>query len=162
MAPSKTTTSKTGVKRTLVASNKKAFHDYHVLETFKAGIVLTGTEIKAIRRGKASIKQGFARIENGEVYLYGMHISPYEEGTHYNHDPDRVRKLLLKKQEIKKLIGKTQEKGLTLIPLKLYIERAWAKVDIGLCKGKQLHDKRQTLKDKSAKREIDRALKGRY
>jgi SsrA-binding protein len=152
---------KSEVKRTLVANNKKAYHEYHVLETFKAGIVLTGTEIKSIRKGKANLNQAFARIEKGEVFLYGMHIAPYEQGTHYNHDPDRVRKLLLTKKEIKKLLGKTKEKGLTLIPLKLYIERAWAKVDIGLCKGKQLHDKRDSLKEKTTQREIERALKSR-
>ena len=148
-------------KSSLVVNNKKAYHEYHVLETFKTGIVLTGTEIKSIRAGKVSMNDSHARIHNGEVFLYGLQISPYEQGTVYNHQPDRVRKLLLTKGEIKKLIGKTKESGLTLIPLKMFFERCWVKVELGLCKGKKLHDKRETIAARDSKREIDRAMKGR-
>jgi SsrA-binding protein len=148
-------------KNPVVVNNKKAFHEYIVLETFKAGIVLTGTEIKSIRNGKVSMSDSHARIEKGEVFLYGLQISPYEQGTHYNHQPDRVRKLLLTRQEIKKLIGKVKESGLTLIPLKLYFERCWVKVDLGLCKGKKIHDKRESVARRDAKREMDRAMKAR-
>ncbi len=143
----------------VVVSNKKAYHEYTVLETFKTGIVLTGTEIKSIRGGKVSMSGGYARIEKGEVFLYGLNISPYEQGTHYNHEPERVRKLLLTKTEIRKLIGKTKESGLTLIPLKLYFDRCWVKVELGLCKGKKLHDKRQVMVQRDTQRQIERALK---
>lgn len=143
----------------LIASNRKAYHDYHVLETFRAGIVLTGTEIKSIRAGKVSLTDGFGRLEQGEVFLYGLHINPYDKGTHYNHAPDRTRKLLLTRAEIRKLIGKTKETGLTLIPLKLYFDRCWVKVELGLCKGKKLYDKRETLKSRESKREIERTMK---
>ncbi|MBY0402743.1 MAG: SsrA-binding protein SmpB [Cyanobacteria bacterium] len=142
-----------------IASNKKAYHEYHVLETFKAGIVLTGTEIKSIRLGKVSMNDGFARLEKGEIFLYGLHINPYDKGTHYNHAPDRTRKLLLTKVEIRRLIGKTKESGLTLIPLKMYFDRCWVKVDIGLCKGKKLYDKRDAIKERDSKREIERTMK---
>lgn len=142
-----------------IAQNRKAYHEYHVIETFEAGIVLTGTEIKSIRAGKVSITEAFARIEHNEVYLYGSQIAPYAQGNAFNHAQDRVRKLLLHKAEIAKLIGKTKEKGLTLIPLKLYFERAWVKVELGLCKGKQLHDKRETIKTRENKREVERAIK---
>lgn len=148
-------------KSSLIVNNKKAYHEYHVLETFKAGIVLTGTEIKSIRGGKVSMNDSHARIEKGEVFLYGLQISPYEQGTVYNHQPDRVRKLLLTKGEIKKLIGKTKETGLTLVPVKMFFERCWVKVELGLCKGKKLHDKRETIAARDSKREIDRAMKGR-
>lgn len=151
-------TSKEKHSRT-VAQNRKAYHEYQVIETFKAGIVLTGTEIKSIRMGKVSIADGFARIENGEVFLYGTHINPYDKGTVYNHDPERTRKLLLNRQEIRKLIGKTKESGLTLIPLKLFFERCWVKVELGLCKGKKLYDKRDTIKEREGKREIERTMK---
>lgn len=148
-------------KSSVVVNNKKAYHEYLVLESFKAGIVLTGTEIKSIRNGKVSMSDSHARIQNGEVFLYGLQISPYEMGTHYNHQPDRVRKLLLTKGEIKKLIGKTKESGLTLIPLKLFFERCWVKVELGLCKGKKIHDKREAITQRDNKREIERALKSR-
>lgn len=148
-------------KSNLVVNNKKAFHEYLVLETYKAGIVLTGTEIKSIRNGKVSMSDSHARIDKGEIFLYGLQISPYEQGTHYNHVPDRVRKLLLTKQEIKKLIGKMKESGLTMVPLRLYFERCWIKVDLGLCKGKKIHDKREAITQRDAKREIDRAMKSR-
>ncbi len=151
---------KDAASRTVVA-NRKAYHDYHVLETFNAGIVLTGTEIKSIRNGKVSINEGFGRIRNNEVFLHGMNIAPYEQGTHYNHEPDRVRKLLLTRMEIRKLIGKTKESGLTLIPLRLYFDRCWVKVELGLCKGKKQYDKRAAIADRQHKREMDRARKSR-
>jgi SsrA-binding protein len=156
-----TTKDKASRKSSVVVNNKKAYHEYLVLETFKAGIVLTGTEIKSIRSGKVSMSDSHARIVKGEVFLYGLQISPYEMGTHYNHQPDRVRKLLLTKAEIKKLIGKTKESGLTLIPLKLFFERCWVKVDLGLCKGKKIHDKREAISQRDVKREMDRAMKSR-
>lgn len=143
----------------LIANNKKAYHEYTVLETYKAGIALTGTEIKSVRNGKVSIKEAFARIEKGELFLYSAHISPYEQGSYNNHEPERVRKLLMTKAEIRKLIGKLKTSGLTLIPLKLYFERCWVKVELGLCKGKKIHDKRDSMIEKSAKREIQRAMK---
>lgn len=146
-------------KSSLIASNKKAFHEYLVLDTFKAGIVLTGTEIKSIRNGKVSIKDSFARIEKGEVFLYGLHISQYDKGSYNNHDPERTRKLLLNKGEISKLTGKLKTSGLTLVPLRLFFERAWVKVDLGLCKGKKIHDKRKSMMEKDVKRTIDRAVK---
>lgn len=146
-------------KSNMVVNNKKAYHEYHVLETFKTGIVLTGTEIKSIRAGKVSMNDSHARIQNGEVFLYGLQISAYDQGSYNNHIPDRVRKLLLTKQEIKKLIGKTKETGYTLIPLKLFFERCWVKVDLGLCKGKKTHDKRDTISERDSKREIDRVMK---
>ncbi|HEY9686071.1 MAG TPA: SsrA-binding protein SmpB [Coleofasciculaceae cyanobacterium] len=156
-----TTKDKAAKKSSVVANNKKAYHEYTVLETLKAGIVLTGTEIKSIRGGKVSMSDAHARIQNGEVFLYGLQISPYDKGTVYNHQPDRTRKLLLTKQEIRKLIGKTKESGLTLIPLKIYFERCWVKVDLGLCKGKKLHDKREAITERDAKREIERSMKSR-
>lgn len=149
----------TSRKSNLVVNNKKAYHEYHVLETFKTGIVLTGTEIKSIRAGKVSMNDSHARIQNGEVFLYGLQISAYEQGSYNNHVPDRVRKLLLTRQEIKKLIGKTKETGYTLIPLKLFFERCWVKVELGLCKGKKLHDKRDSISERDNKRELDRAMK---
>lgn len=146
----------------LIVSNKRAYHEYHVLEQYQAGIVLTGTEIKSIRAGKVSMSEAFARIEKGEVLLYGLNISPYEQGNRYNHIPDRIRKLLLTKAEIRKLIGKTKESGLTLIPLKLYFTRCWVKVELGICKGKKLYDKRESIAERDSKREISRALKTKF
>lgn len=156
-----TTKDKAAAKSRMIAGNKKAFHEYIVLDTFRAGIVLTGTEIKSIREGKVSLLDSHARIEKGEVWLYGLQISPYEKGNHYNHKPDRVRKLLLTRGEIKKLIGKLKESGLTLIPLKLYFERCWVKVDLGLCKGKKVHDKRASITERETKRAIERTIKTR-
>lgn len=144
-----------------VASNRRAFHDYHVLESVEAGIVLTGTEIKSVRAGKVSLTESFARIENDEVLLYASQIAPYAQGNIHNHAQDRVRKLLLHRKEIDRLRGKIKEKGLTLVPLKLYFKGPWVKVELGLCKGKQLFDKRETLKAKEGQRDIDRALKSR-
>lgn len=149
-------------KEKLISNNRKAFHDYHILETYTTGMVLTGTEIKSIRAGKVNLKDSFAKIEGNEVYVHNMHISPYEMGNIYNHDPERKRKLLLNSQEIKKLIGKIKQSGLTLVPTKLFLLNGWAKLEIGLAQGKKLHDKREALAQKDTKREIDRALKSRY
>ncbi|KSU83228.1 MULTISPECIES: SsrA-binding protein SmpB [Fictibacillus] len=145
----------------LVAQNKKARHDYHIEETFEAGIVLQGTEIKAIRAGRINLKDSFARVQNGELFLHNMHVSPYEQGNRYNHDPLRTRKLLLHKKEIAKLLGQTKEQGYSIVPLKLYLKNGFAKVLIGLAKGKKNYDKRQDLKKKDAKREIERAFRDR-
>lgn len=148
-----------GVK--VIAQNKKARHDYHIEETYEAGLVLTGTEIKSIRSGKANLKDSFARIQNGEVFLHNMHVSPYEQGNRYNHDPLRTRKLLMSKREINKLIGLTKEKGLSLVPLKMYLKGGFAKLELALAKGKKLYDKREDLKKKDAQRDIDRAFRER-
>ena len=148
-------------KGKIIAQNKKAFHDYAIEERFEAGIVLKGTEIKSIRAGRVNLKDSFARIEKGEVFLYNMHISPYEQGNRYNHDPLRTRKLLLHKSEINKLIGKTKESGYSLIPLKIYIKNGFAKVELALAKGKKKYDKREDLKKKAAQREIERAFRER-
>jgi SsrA-binding protein len=145
----------------VVAQNKKARHDYHIEETFEAGIVLQGTEIKSIRAGKANLKDSFARVQNGELFLHNMHVSPYEQGNRYNHDPLRTRKLLLHRKEINKLLGATKEQGYSIVPLKMYLKNGYAKVLIGLAKGKKNYDKRQDLKKKDAKREIERAFRDR-
>ena len=143
----------------LIANNKKAYHDYFIEETYEAGIALHGTEVKSLRMGKCSIKESFVRIENEEVYIYGMHISPYEKGNIFNRDPLRVKKLLLHKSEIRKMKGKIAEKGYTLVPLKVYFNRSLVKVEIGLAKGKKLYDKRADIAAKDAKRQMDRAVK---
>lgn len=143
----------------LIAENRKAFHDFFIIERFEAGIQLTGTEIKSIRMGRINLKDSFARVENGEVFLYNVHISPYIHGNRYNHEPLRVRKLLLAKKEIMKLFGKTQEKGLSLVATKLYWSGDWAKVELGLAKGKKEYDKRDAIKERDSKREIDRAMR---
>ena len=143
----------------LVANNKKAYHDYFILETFEAGIALSGTEVKSIRMGKCSIKEAFVRVEKGEVFIYGMHISPYEKGNIFNKDPLRVRKLLLHRSEINKLLGKTKEQGITLMPLKVYLKGSLVKVEIGLARGKKLYDKRQDIAKKDQKREAQREFK---
>ena len=145
----------------LIANNKKAYHDYFILETYEAGIALHGTEVKSLRMGKCSIKEAFIRVENEEVYVYGMHISPYEKGNIFNKDPLRVRKLLLHKSEIRKLLGKTKEKGMTLVPLKVYFKDSLVKVEIGLAKGKKLYDKRQDIAKKDQQREAQRDFKVR-
>ena len=144
-----------------LAQNKKAYHDYFIEETFEAGIVLQGTEIKSIRASKVNLKDSFARIQNGELYLHNMHVSPYEQGNRFNHDPLRTRKLLLHKKEINRLIGETKETGYTIVPLKMYLKNGFAKVLIGLGKGKKQYDKRNDLKKKEAKREIERAFRDR-
>jgi SsrA-binding protein len=143
-------------RRKSVARNPKATHDYHILETWESGIVLTGTEVKSLRNGKASIREAYARVRNGEVFLEGMNITPYEQGNRYNHDPVRTRKLLLHRREIEKLIGGVEQKGLTLIPLELYFKDGRAKVVIALGRGKKLHDKRETLKRRESEREAAR------
>ncbi|MBO9129907.1 SsrA-binding protein SmpB [Bacillus sp. 165] len=145
----------------VVAQNKKAYHDYFIEETYEAGIVLQGTEIKSLRAGRANLRDSYARIHNGEVFIFGMHISPYEQGNRYNHDPLRTRKLLLHKKEISKLIGYIKEEGYTLIPTKVYLKNGFAKMELGLAKGKKLYDKREDLKKKEAKRDIERAFRER-
>lgn len=155
----RTMAKKSGMK--LIANNKKAYHDYFILETYEAGIALHGTEVKSLRMGKCSIKEAFIRVENEEVYVYGMHISPYEKGNIFNKDPLRVRKLLLHKSEIRKLLGKTKEKGMTLVPLKVYFKDSLVKVEIGLAKGKKLYDKRQNIAKKDQQREAQRDFKVR-
>jgi len=150
-------------ERKLVANNKKAYHDFFIDEVYEAGIVLTGTEIKSVRQGKVSIKESYAKIHNGEMILYGMNISPYEQGNRYNVDPLRERKLLLHKQEIRKLIGATTLKGQTIVPLRMYInEEGRAKVEIGLARGKKNYDKRDDIAKRDAKRDIDRKMKERF
>lgn len=150
----------TGVKA--AATNRQAHHEYFILETYEVGIALTGTEVKSLRQGKANINDAFARIDNGECILYEMHISPYEFGNRFNPDPKRPRKLLLHKREILKLYSEIKEKGLTLIPLKIYFTRGIAKVELGLAKGKKLYDKRDDMAKKEADRKIDRAMKELY
>lgn len=145
----------------VAAQNRKARHDYFVEETYEAGIVLQGTEIKSIRKGSVNLKDSFARVKDGEIFVHNMHISPYEQGNRYNHDPTRARKLLLHKKEIAKLFGATKQTGYSLIPLKVYIKGGRAKVLIGLAKGKRKYDKRETLKRKSAQRDIERAFRER-
>ena len=145
----------------LIANNKKAYHDYFIEETYEAGIALHGTEVKSLRMGKCSIKESFVRIENEEVYIYGMHISPYVKGNIFNRDPLRVKKLLLHKSEIRKMKGKIAEKGYTLVPLKVYFNRSLVKVEIGLAKGKKLYDKRQDIAKKDQRREAERDFKVR-
>ena len=146
----------------LVANNKKARFDYFIEDTYEAGITLAGTEVKSLRMGKCSIKESFIRIDNrGEVMIYGMHISPYEKGNIFNKDPLRPRKLLLHRSEINKLLGKTKEKGIAIVPLRVYFKGSLVKVEIGLAKGKKLYDKRQSMKERDTRREIDRELKSR-
>lgn len=144
----------------LVANNKKARHDYFIDETFQAGVALTGTEIKSVRAGKVSIKESYAKVEHAEVILYGMNISPYEQGNRYNVDPLRPRKLLLHKREIRKILGATTEQGKTIVPLQMYInEKGLAKVDIAIARGKKLYDKREAIAKKEVDRKMDRCLK---
>ncbi|MBU5675455.1 SsrA-binding protein SmpB [Alkaliphilus sp. MSJ-5] len=147
--------------RKLIAANKKARHDYFIEETFETGIVLVGTEVKSIRQGKVNIKDGYARVENSEVFLYNVHISPYEKGNIFNKDPLRVRKLLLHKSEIRKLIGYVQQKGYTLIPLSFYLKDGLIKVELGIGIGKKNYDKRQDIAKKDAERRIDKELRQR-
>ena len=145
----------------LVANNKKAYHDYFIEEKYEAGIALAGTEVKSLRMGKCSIKEAFIRIENGEVWVYGMHVSPYEKGNIFNKDPLCPRKLLLHKKEIWKLLGKMKEKGYTLVPLQVYFKEGKAKVEIGLAKGKKLYDKREDIAKKDQRREAEKEFKVR-
>ncbi|MBQ9143164.1 MAG: SsrA-binding protein SmpB [Lachnospiraceae bacterium] len=145
----------------LIANNKKAYHDYFIDETYEAGISLHGTEVKSMRMGKCSIKESFIRIENGEVFVYGMHVSPYEKGNIFNKDPLRVKKLLLHKFEINKLAGKVAEKGYTLVPLQVYFKEGKVKVEIGLARGKKLYDKRADIAKKDMRREAEKEFKVR-
>lgn len=143
----------------MIANNKKAYHDYFIEDKFEAGIVLHGTEVKSLRMGKCSVKESFIRVENGEVYIYGMHISPYEKGNIFNKDPLRVKKLLLHKYEINKMMGKMAEKGYTIVPLNVYLKGSLVKVEVGLARGKKLYDKRQDIAKKDMKREAEREFK---
>lgn len=143
----------------LVANNKRAYHDYFIDEKFECGIELFGTEVKSIRAGKCSIKESFVRIEKGEVFVFGMHVNPYEKGNIFNKDPLRVKKLLLHRKEINKLMGRIAEKGYTLVPLQVYFKDGKAKVEIGLAKGKKLYDKRQDIAKKDQRREAEKELK---
>ncbi len=143
----------------LIANNKKAFHDYFIDETYEAGVALHGTEVKSMRMGKCSIKEAFIRIENGEVFVYGMHVSPYEKGNLFNKDPLRVKKLLMHKYEINKLSAKIAEKGYTLVPLQVYFKEGRVKVEVGLARGKKLYDKRADIAKKDQRRETEREFK---
>ncbi len=144
-----------------IAENRKAFHDYHMLETFDAGMALLGTEVKSIREGNVNLRDSFARIESGEVWIYNVHINPYSHRGYSDHEPTRRRKLLLRKAEIRKLIGKTVEKGMTLVPTRMYFQNGYVKVAIALAKGKKAHDKRETIKRREADRETRAAVKER-
>jgi SsrA-binding protein len=143
----------------VVAENRKAFHDYHILETFEAGMVLQGTEVKSIRDGRVNLRDSFARVENDEVFVYNVHISPYSHRGYADHEPTRRRKLLLRRQEIRKLIGKTVERGMTLVPVRLYFKNNRVKLAISLAKGKQAHDKREAIKRRETERETRAAVK---
>ena len=143
----------------LIANNKKAYHDYFIDETYEAGIELFGTEVKSMRLGHCSVKEAFIRPDKGELYIYGMHVNPYEKGNIFNKDPLRTRKLLLHKQEINRLMGKAQEKGYTLVPLQVYFKGSLVKVQIGICRGKKLYDKREDIAKKTQKRELERDFK---
>ena len=143
----------------LIANNKKAYHDFFIEDTFETGVSLHGTEVKSLRMGKCSIKEAFVRIENGEVFVYGMHISPYEKGNIFNKDPLRVKKLLMHRYEINKLMGKIKEKGFTLVPLKVYFKGSLVKVEIGLARGKKLYDKREDIAKKDQRREAEEEFK---
>jgi SsrA-binding protein len=145
-----------------ITSNRRARHEYSVEETFEAGMVLTGTEIKSIRAGRVNLQDAYARIENGEAWLFNMYVAPYEQGNRANVDPLRPRKLLLKRGELRRLIGKLQTSGLTLVPLSLYIRNGFAKLDLALARGKKLYDKREAIADREAQREAERVLKGRH
>ena len=143
----------------VITTNRKAFHDFHIYDKYTAGIVLKGTEIKSIRAGSVNLKDSFAKIEKGEIFLYNCNISKYEQGNRYNHEPERVRKLLLTKKEILKMEGKIKKEGYTIVPLELFLTRGYAKLEIGLAKGKKLYDKREDLTKKSQNRDIQRKLK---
>ncbi len=147
--------------RKVIARNKKALHDYHIVDSWEAGIVLLGPEVKSIRGGRVNLQDAFARVERSELWLYGMHVSPYDPASRWNTDPDRPRKLLLHRGQIRRLIGATTEKGLTLIPLDIYLKGGLVKTTIALARGKKQHDKRETLRRKEAEREIERALRTR-
>jgi SsrA-binding protein len=145
----------------LIADNRKAFHDFHILDIFEAGVVLVGTEVKAIREGRVNLRDSFGRVEAGEVWVYNIHISPYSHRGYAEHDPTRRRKLLLNREEIRKLIGKTVERGMTLVPTRMYFKNGRVKIAIGLAKGKKAHDKRETIRRREAERETRAAIKER-
>lgn len=145
----------------VVTSNRRAFHDFHVLETIEAGIVLTGTEIKSIRESKVTISEAYARLEHGELWLIGSHVSPYSHGNRANHDPDRPRKLLVHRREIEKIREAVEQRGLTIVPLRLHLKQGRAKIDIGVARGKKLFDKRAAEAERQSKRDVDRALRER-
>ena len=147
------------MEKKVVTTNRKAFHDFLIFDKFIAGIVLTGTEIKSIRKGTVNLKDSFAKIEDNEMFLYGMHISPYEQGNRFNHKPDRVRKLLLQKREILKIQDKVKKDGVTIVPLELFLTRGFAKIEIGLAKGKKIYDKREAITKKTQERDIARLVK---
>ncbi len=143
----------------VISTNRKAFHDFLIFDKYIAGIVLTGTEIKSIRKGMLNLKDSFAKIEDNEVFLYNMHISPYEQGNRFNHKPDRVRKLLLQKKEIMKILAKIKKEGYTIVPLELFLTHGFAKIELGLAKGKKIYDKRETIAKKTQNRDIARQMK---
>ena len=150
-------------KRKLIAvQNRKARHDYEIMGRYETGIVLCGTEVKSLRAGRANLKDSFALVERGEIFLHNVHIAHYEQGNSFNHDPERVRKLLLHRSEIRRLTGRTQQQGLTLVPLKIYFKRGRAKVELALVRGKKQFDKRQTMAQRQADRDVDRALKEQH
>lgn len=146
----------------VISTNRKAFHEYHIFDKFDAGMVLTGTEIKSIRKGAVNLKDSFVKIDDFEVFLYNCHISPYEQGNRYNHEEKRTRKLLLNKREIEKLVGRIKKDGYSIVPIELYLENGWAKLEIALAKGKKLYDKREDLAKKDQNRDIQRAVKIKY
>ncbi len=148
-----------GQENKIIVNNRKARHDYHIVESFEAGIALKGTEVKSLRLGKVNIRDSFALIKGGEVFLHGLHISPYDHGNRFNHDPLRVRKLLLHRREINRLMGRVQERGFTLVPLRLYWKEGLCKVELAVAKGKRLHDKRESLAQRDVSRQVARALK---
>ncbi len=150
------------MERKIITTNRKAFHDFTIFEKYEAGIVLTGTEIKSIRIGAINLKDSFCKIDNNEIFLYNCHISPYENGNRYNHEPKRTRKLLLTKKEILKMQTKVKKEGYTIVPLEIYFKQALAKIEIGLAKGKKIHDKREDIAKKDQKREMARASKINY
>ncbi len=150
------------MEKRVITTNRKAFHDFTIFDKYDAGIVLTGTEIKSVRKGAVNLKDSFCKIEDNEIYLYKCHISPYEQGNRFNHEAERTRKLLLTKKEILKMQNKVKQNGYTIVPLELYIIKGFAKLQIGLAKGKKLHDKRDAMAQKDQKREMDRASKIRY
>ncbi len=147
------------MNKKVITTNKKAYHDYTIFDKFTAGIVLTGTEIKSIRKGAVNLKDSFAKIEDGEIFLYKCHISQYEQGNRYNHEPERTRKLLLNKKEILKMLGKIKKESYTIVPLELFLTKGIAKLEVGLAKGKKLHDKREDIAKKTQKRDMERAMK---
>lgn len=150
------------MEKKVITSNRKAFHDFLIFDKFEAGIVLFGTEIKSIRKGAINLKDSFCKVNNNEIFLYNCHISPYEQGNRFNHEAERTRKLLLTKREILKIQNKVKQDGYTIVPLEVYIQKGFAKIQIGLAKGKKLHDKRESIAQKDRQREVDRALKQRY